>query len=453
MSETASSRVMQEAESAKLASSDLAVATAEQRNAALAAMADALIASADEIESENVKDLAYAKQQVEQGKIKESLYGRLKFDKKKIEAAAEGIRQVAKLEDPLGVLTLARELDQGLNLYRVTCPLGVVAVIFESRPDAFPQIVSLSIKAGNAILLKGGKEAENSNRAIYKVLKTAVKSAGLPEDAVVLLETREDVNTILKADEFVDLVIPRGSNDLVRFVQDNTRIPVLGHADGICHIYVDETADQEKALRIVLDAKTQYPSACNSVETLLVHKDKLDTFLPEIVSLLQKSNVELRLDEPCRKILSCLTESSKTSALVNCSALKAATDEDWKTEYCELVLSIRSVESLEEAIRHINKFGSSHTESIITEDKSKFETFFQKVNSAGVYWNASTRFADGFRYGFGAEVGISTARMHPRGPVGLEGLVTYKYKMEGDGHIVGDYSGQNARNFTHRNLK
>lgn len=450
MAETTSSRIMKEAEAAKLASAELAVATEAQRNAALMAMADALESSASEIEAANAEDLSYSKQQVAEGHMKDALYQRLKFDGKKIAAAAEGIRQVAKLADPLGVCTLARELDQGLNLFRMSCPLGVVAVIFESRPDAFPQIVSLSIKSGNAILLKGGKEAEKSNRAIYKVLKHAIQKAGLPENSVVLLETREDVNAILKADEFVDLVIPRGSNDLVRFVQDNTRIPVLGHADGICHIYVAEDADEDKALRVVLDAKTQYPSACNSVETLLIHNERLASFLPKIVSGLQKANVEIRLDEQCFAELSSAGKSGTKE--IDTSILKTATQEDWTTEYCELVISIKAVDSIEEAIQHINKFGSSHTESIITEDKSKFELFFQKVNSAGVYWNASTRFADGFRYGFGAEVGISTARMHPRGPVGLEGLVTYKYKLEGSGHIVGDYSGSDALSFTHRNI-
>lgn len=450
MADMMSSKIVQEAEAAKLASAELAVATEAQRNAALMAMADALENSAAEIDAANAEDLNYSRQQVEEGRMKDALYQRLKFDKKKIAAAAEGIRQVAKLADPLGVCTLARELDQGLNLFRISCPLGVVAVIFESRPDAFPQIVSLSIKSGNAILLKGGKEAEKSNRAIYKVLKDAIKKSGLPENSVVLLETREDVNAILKADEFVDLVIPRGSNDLVRFVQDNTRIPVLGHADGICHIYVDEDADESKALRIVLDAKTQYPSACNSVETLLIHKDRVESFLPKVIADLQKANVEVRLDELGLSKMKAAANSG--NKLVDASALKAATPEDWTTEYCELVISIKVVDSFDTAVKHINKFGSSHTESIITEDKAKFELFFQKVNSAGVYWNASTRFADGFRYGFGAEVGISTARMHPRGPVGLEGLVTYKYKLEGSGHIVGDYSGSDALSFTHRNI-
>ena len=450
MSETISSKVLIEAEAAKLASAELAVATEAQRNSALMAMADALESSADEIETANAQDLDYAKQQVEQGLIKDALFQRLKFDKKKIALAADGIRQVAKLPDPLGVCTLARELDQGLNLHRVSCPLGVVAVIFESRPDAFPQIVSLSIKAGNAILLKGGKEAERSNRAIYKALQTAIQKSGLPEHSVVLLETREDVNSMLKAEEFVDLVIPRGSNDLVRFVQNNTKIPVLGHADGVCHIYIDEDADEDKASRIVLDAKTQYPSACNSVETLLIHKSKLDSFLPNTVAALQGAGVEVRLDEVCSERLRNTADPART---INASLLKTATAEDWTSEYCELIVSIKSVDSLADAIQHINKFGSSHTEAIITEDKSKFETFFQKVNSAGVFWNASTRFADGFRYGFGAEVGISTARMHPRGPVGLEGLVTYKYKIEGSGHIVADYSGPDARPFTHRNLE
>lgn len=436
--------LIEAASMAKIASTELASLSESQRNHALNMMAAALESAAEQIASENSKDMEFAKIQVEQGKLNKSLYQRLNFDRAKVLSAANGVRQVASLPDPLGACSLARELAEGLNLYRISCPLGVIAVIFESRPDAFPQIVSLAIKSGNAILLKGGKEAENSNRIIYKVLRTALEEAGLPSESIVLLETREDVNAILKADGFVDLVIPRGSNDLVRFVQSNTKIPVLGHADGICHIYVDEDADDAMAAKVILDAKTQYPSACNAVETVLLHKSKIKTLLPNLCVRLAESHVEIRADE------NCLAEmSSPDKAQMQ---LKPACDDDWRSEYCDLILAIKSVDSLDDAIRHINCYGSGHTESIITQSAEKFERFFQRINSAGVYWNASTRFADGFRYGFGAEVGISTSKMHPRGPVGLEGLVSYKYKLLGQGHVVGEFSGTNAKTYTHRDL-
>jgi glutamate-5-semialdehyde dehydrogenase len=425
------------AQSAKTVSGILARLTDVEKNTALALIAERIKERADEILAANKKDVEAAKPLVETGDMAEALFRRLKLDQAKLADITKGIEQVAALEDPVGKITLATELDEGLNLYRVNCPIGVVGVIFEARPDALVQIATLCLKSGNSVLLKGGREAEHSNRALFSAIQAAVRDAQLPVDALVLLESREDVNALLKAEGFVDLIIPRGSNSLVRFVQENTNIPVLGHAEGICHIYVDRAADLQKALAITVDAKITYPAACNAVETLLVHKDVARDFLPEVIEALQQNGVEVR----------CEAQAIKEFQFED---VKLASKEDWRTEYSDLILSIKTVESLDEAIAHINEYSSHHTDSIITEDDVAFDKFFAEVNSAGVYLNASTRFADGFRYGFGAEVGISTGAMHPRGPVGLDGLVTYKYKLTGKGHIVADYSGKDARPFTHK---
>lgn len=427
------------ARSAKIASGILARLTDSEKNAALALIARRIKERTSEILAANKKDVDAARLMVEHGDIAEALFRRLKLDEAKLADIIKGIEQVAALEDPVGKITLATELDEGLRLYRVNCPIGVVGVIFEARPDALVQIATLCLKSGNGVLLKGGREAEHSNRALFAAIQSAICDAKLPAEAFVLLESREDVNALLKAEGFVDLIIPRGSNSLVRFVQENTNIPVLGHAEGICHIYVDRAADLQKALAITIDAKVTYPAACNAVETLLVHKDIARDFLPEVIQALQQNSVEVRCEE----------QTIKECQLVG---VKQATLVDWRTEYSDLILSIKTVESLDEAITHINEYGSHHTDSIITEDDAAFDKFFAEVNSAGVYLNASTRFADGFRYGFGAEVGISTGAMHPRGPVGLEGLVTYKYKLSGTGHIVADYTGKNAKPFTHKPL-
>lgn len=402
-------------------------------------MADRIEAEEGALLEANKKDLEQAKTMLAEGAITDAALSRLKLDAVKIKSIADGIRQVAALEDPLGKVTLATELDQDLLLERITCPLGVLAVIFESRPDALPQIVSLAIKTGNAVLLKGGREAEHSNKLLFDLLQAALKTAGLPEESLALMTSREDVAAILKAEAFVDLIIPRGSNSLVRHIQENTRIPVLGHADGICHMYLHEDADCAMATDLVVDAKTQYPSACNALETLLIHESLLASHLPSIVSALLAKGVELRLDE-----------TSFASLNQKDSNIGKAVDEDWETEYCDLILSIKAVSSLDEAIDHINRHGSGHTDCLVSADAEAFEQFFKRVNSAGVYHNVSTRFADGFRYGFGAEVGIATGKLHPRGPVGLEGIVTYKYKLTGKGQTVQEYSG--SRQFTHRRL-
>lgn len=417
----------------------LARLSTTERNDALAAIGCALSENTAQVLAANSRDLEAARALVERGQIPESLYRRLKLDEANLADVIKGIEQVAGLEDPIGKVTYAIELDEGLRLYRVNCPIGVVGVIFESRPDALTQITSLCLKSANSVLLKGGSEAENTNRVLFNIIQAACAGAGIPPEALVLLESREDVNALLEAEGFVDLIIPRGSNALVRWVQDNTNIPVLGHAEGICHVYVDRAADLQKALEITIDAKVQYPAACNAVETLLVHRDVAARFLPEVIGKLRDHSVEVRVD-------------GRAISEFAVAGVVQASEEDWGTEYCDLILSIRVVDSIDEAIAHINTYGSRHTDSIITEDEGCWERFFAEVDSAGVYVNASTRFADGYRYGFGAEVGISTGKVPPRGPVGLEGLVTYKYKLVGGGHMVGCYTGSQGRTFVHKRL-
>ncbi len=421
------------AKKTRLAALKLAVLSTDAKNQAIQAIAQALEAAKDEILQANVADCERA---TTEG-IAKPLYKRLQLDEHKLRDTITGVRDVGKLPDPVGAVQIHRELDKGLILKRVTCPLGVLGVIFEARPEAAIQIVTLAIKSGNGIILKGGKEATRSCEAIVKAIKQGLSQTAVNPDVVQLLTTREEILELLKLDKYVDLIIPRGSNSFVRFVQENTRIPVLGHADGICHLYVDKAADIEKAIAITVDAKTGYPAACNAIETLLVHTSIAEEFLPKIAETLQKVNVELRGNARSREIL---------------PSIAAATEKDWETEYSDLILSIKVVDSLEDAIAHINDYGSKHTDAIVTEDTEAAETFLALVNAAGVYHNCSTRFADGFRYGFGAEVGISTQQMPPRGPVGLEGLVTYKYQMTGNGHIVASYTGADAKPFIHRDL-
>ena len=420
------------AQKTRNAARQLGTQTADVKNRAIAAIAEALEANATGILTANAADCAAATAE----QIAPALYARLKLDEAKLKAAIAGVRDVGRLADPIGVIQINRELDEGLVLKRVTCPLGVLGVIFEARPDAVMQISSLAIKSGNGVILKGGKEAIRSCEALVKAIHQGLAQTEIDLSVVQLLTTREETLELLKLDQFVDLIIPRGSNSFVRFVQDNTRIPVLGHAEGICHLYVDRTANIEKAIKIAVDSKTQYPAACNAIETLLVHQAIASEFLLEAASALQAKNVDLRGDERTREILN----------------ITAATEEDWITEYSDLTLAIRVVDSLEAAIEHINTYGSRHTDAIVTEDLTSAQTFLAQVDAAGVYHNCSTRFADGFRYGFGAEVGISTQKMPPRGPVGLEGLVTYKYQLVGNGHIAATYSGTNAKPFTHQDL-
>lgn len=428
------------AQKAKQAANVLAGTSVIARNEALLAIAAEIDARESEILEENKRDLKHATGLVAEGKISQALLDRLKLDQSKLSSVVEGIRQLAKMPDPLGKIDLDRELDKDLELQRVTCPIGLIGVIFEARPDALPQIASLCLKSGDGVILKGGAEAEHSNRILFDCLKAAAQRAGLPGDCMVLLESRADVNELLTADRFVDLIIPRGSNSLVRFIQDNTRIPVLGHAEGICHVYVDQSANFDKAISLICDAKVQYPSACNAAETILIHESIAPQLMPRLAKKLNERKVALRCDAQSLKLAGAESSASLASA------------DDWGTEYGDLIVAVKIVKDLEQAIEHINEFGSGHTDMMVGENEEAYDKFFAQVNSAGVYLNASTRFADGFRYGFGAEVGISTAKSHPRGPVGIEGLVTYKYKLIGDGHIVADYVGTNAKQFTHRDL-
>ena len=420
------------AKATRQAARQLAVLPIEARNHAIEAIAQALDTSTPEILAANAADCKAA----EVDGIPKPLYNRLKLDATKLKAAIEGVRDVGRLSDPVGTVQIHRELDEGLILKRVTCPVGVLGIIFEARPDALIQITSLALKSGNGVVLKGGKEAIRSCETLVRVIHHALSATAIDPAAVQLLTTREETIALLQLDEYIDLIIPRGSNSFVRFVQENTRIPVLGHADGICHVYIDRAAELQKAVDIAVDAKTQYPAVCCTMETLLVHSSIAPTFLPLAAAALQKRHVELRGDEPSRDIVE----------------MSEATEGDWSTEYSDLILSIKVVDSLEDAINHINTYGSRHTDAIVTEDQTVADIFLAQVDSANVFHNCSTRFADGFRYGLGAEVGISTQKMPPRGPVGLEGLVTYKYNVIGKGHIVADYVGENAKPFTHRDL-
>jgi len=404
---------------------------AELKNRALEMIAMALLDRKEEILTANREDIERSTAE----NLALPLIKRLRFDEQKLSDAVEGINSLIRLEDPVGRTLLARELDEGLNLYKVSCPIGVIGIIFESRPDALVQISTLCLKSGNAVLLKGGREAMLTNRILAQVITEATRDAGLPEHWINLLESREEVNEMLSLDEYIDLIIPRGSNTFVRYIMEHSRIPVLGHADGICHIYIDRNVDVKEAVDIVVDSKTQYVAVCNALETLLVHKDSARDVLPPLREALEAKSVEIRGCERTRRIIPC----------------KPATEEDWKTEYLDFVLSIKIVDSLDDAIEHINTYGSGHTDAIVSRDEENIKRFLEYVDSANVFANCSTRFSDGFRYGFGAEVGISTNKLHARGPVGLDGLVTYKYKLIGHGHIVADYA-SNKRHFTHRDL-
>ena len=423
---------------------ELQVASCKDKSAALRAIHNQLQMDKDLVFSLNEKDLASAEALVSLGQLSLPLIKRLDLRLPgKWESILAGILQIKGLDDPTGKIQLASLLDDGLKMYRVSCPIGVLLVIFEARPEVVVQISCLAIKSGNAVILKGGKEANQTNDALFKSIQTALRSlpenTRIPSDSVQLVSTREEISNLLKLDKYIDLVIPRGSKSLVQYVQENTRIPVLGHADGLCSIYVDESADEEKAKRLIIDSKviyysfilkTNYPAACNSAETLLIHSSRED-LLVKIAQELSKYNVIIKADEKCFNILSRHHSESN---------FQKAIDSDFDTEFLDLKISIKIVSNLKEAIDHINTHGSKHTELVITEDKENAHEFMSLVDAAGVFWNASTRFADGFRYGFGAEIGVSTNKTHARGPVGLEGLMIYKYKIFGDGHIVEDYS-------------
>lgn len=404
----------------KLAGPKLAMQSEETRNHALLAVAEALLADKEEIFAANKEDMESAKE----AGIPTPVLNRLKFDEHKLSDVTAGIKDLIHLPDPLFQIQAARELDEGLTLYRESCPIGIIGVIFEARPDALVQISALCIKSGNCAILKGGSRAMRTNKVLFSIIYKTVVEAGLPENCMLQLEAREEIKELLECHEYVDLLIPRGSNAFVQYIMNNTKIPVMGHADGICHIYVDKEADVEKSVPIIVDAKTQYVSACNTVETLLVHKEIAGALMPKLKEAFDAKNAKLRGTEEIQAIISC----------------EPATEEDFATEYLDYILSVKTVEDVEEAIAHINAYGSHHTDCILTENNETAGLFMRMVDSAGVYQNCSTRFADGYRYGLGAEVGISTGKIHARGPVGLEGLVSYKYKLFGNGHVVSDYA-------------
>lgn len=429
---------------AKKASIILASVNTDTKNAALEAMAQALDDNRDKILEANKKDIEAAEKLKRKGELSQALVDRLKVNDSKISGMIDGIRDVIKLEDPVGKTIDALELDQGLELYQVSCPIGLIGVIFEARPDVVPQVMSLCLKSGNATIFKGGSEALNSNRVIFDLLNEAAESTkGMPSGAFQLMETREEVNDILSMDAYIDLLIPRGSNAFVKYMQDNTKIPVLGHADGICHVYVDDEADLSKAYDVCFDSKVQYPAVCNAMETLLVNENIADKFLPKMARMYDEAGVQMRCDEASFEML---------GQIDFLKSIARAIEDDWRTEYNDLTLSIKIVESMDEAIEHINNYGSHHTDGIITENDLKKKKFTELVDSSSVMLNASTRFADGFRYGKGAEVGISTNKIHARGPVGMEGLLIYKYILVGNGDKVADYVGPEAKKYTHRTL-
>ncbi|MDO4288820.1 MAG: glutamate-5-semialdehyde dehydrogenase [Eubacterium sp.] len=421
----------QRGRTAKQAGIALSATDTQTRNNALAKIAEALDARRTEIVAANSRDYARSVDE----KLAAPLLKRLTFDDHKIDDVIDGIKSLIALKDPLGETRLATELDEGLDLYKVTCPIGVIGIIFESRPDAFVQISTLCLKSGNAVLLKGGREALETNRILCEIISQATEAAGIPAGWIQNLESRDDVSAMLALDEYIDLIIPRGSNSFVKYIIDNSNIPVMGHSDGICHVYVDQAADIDMAVKIAVDAKTQYVAACNTAETLLVHRAVADAFLPALRAALAQKNVQLKGDASVCGIID----------------IQPATAEDWQTEYLDYILSIKMVDSLDEAIDHINTYGSGHTDVIVTADEAAAKRFTTLVDSAGVFWNCSSRFSDGFRFGFGAEVGISTSKLHARGPVGLDGLLSYKYKLIGHGNIVADYA-EGKKSFTHQPL-
>jgi glutamate-5-semialdehyde dehydrogenase len=434
--------VRDEVRKMKLVAPLVAALSNETRCAALSKIAEKLVEKQSEIFAENKKDLEYA----EQAGVAAPIVKRLKFDEGKLRDVVAGINQLITLEDPIGKVTLDRELDEGLGLTRVTCPIGVIGVIFEARPDALVQISSLCIRSGNCPVLKGGKETTYTNRILFGIIYDAVKEAGFPDGCMLQVEQHNEIDELLTCDGLVDLLIPRGSNAFVRYIMDNTHIPVMGHADGVCHIYVDSKADIEKAISIIIDAKTQYTAACNAVETLLIQRDDVlkKNFIPRLITALAENGIKLRGTKEVTDLVDAYYENESKDGSLD---YESVDESDFK-EYLALIVSAKFVDNVDEAIDHINLHGSHHTDAIITEDDATAERFMQLVDSAGVYQNCSTRFADGFRYGFGAEVGISTSKIHARGPVGLEGLVTYKYKLVGKGQIVGDYAtGKSAFHF------
>jgi glutamate-5-semialdehyde dehydrogenase len=426
--------ILEVAKRARTATFKLANSSVRERNGVVLRIAEEIDETRQSIADANLKDVHEA----ERLDLAASIVKRLRLDDSKIDDMIRGLRSISDLEDPINRTLLSIEMDHGLELYKVTCPIGVVTAIFESRPDALIQISGLCLKSGNAAILKGGAEASRTNRALANSMRKQIQEfSEIPEDSIQLIESREDVEKLIKLDEYVDLVLPRGSSSLVNYVKENSRIPVLGHAEGICHEYVDAHADVDMAVEICYDAKVQHPAVCNALNTLLLHKDIAEKFIPKLASRCEEAHVEIRGDERIRQYL---------------REAKTVSEKDWRTEFLDLTLAVRMVDSVEEAIEHVNRYSTHHTDGIITDDPEVARRFLRKVDSAVVLHNASTRFSDGYRFGFGAEVGISTGKIHARGPVGLEGLVTYKYIVSGSGQIVSSYVGKKAKPFTHKRL-
>ncbi|KAI7903162.1 Aldehyde/histidinol dehydrogenase [Cokeromyces recurvatus] len=449
------SPIVEIARSARLASVSLQSVTDTQKNEALLKIKQVLSDRREEIFKANEEDKKIAEELVKAGKLSASLYKRLDVcQNDKFDTILSGVSDIAELPDPTKKITLATKLDEGLELYRLTVPVGVLLTIFEARPEVVVNISCLALKSGNAVILKGGKEATHTNAALARVIQDALASLpatnGIPKEAVQIVETREDINALLDLDRYIDLVVPRGSNSLVKYIQNNTRIPVLGHADGICSVYIDKEADIEKAVKIVVDAKTNYTAACNAAETLLVNESLLSNgeFIKVALALLD-AGVTLKCEKNIQEVL---LKSDAISQEYKQNKIKEAVEEDFYTEFLDLIMAVKSVSDVEAAVVHINEHGSKHTDAIVTENKETADYFMTRVDAAGCYWNASTRFADGFRYGFGAEVGVSTNKTHARGPVGLEGLVIYKYKLLGHGQGAGDY-GSGKKQYKHETIE
>ena len=423
--------IREEARKMKLDAPVLAASSNDTRNAALRLIGEELTARKEEIFAANAEDCRAA----EEDGVAQAVMKRLRFNEDKLGDVCKGIEQLISLPDPIGRILLKRELDAGLVLTRISVPIGVIGVIFEARPDALVQISTLCLKSGNCAILKGGKETVRTNRALFSIIHDAAVTAGLPASCLLQAELHNEIDELLKCDGEVDLLIPRGSNKFVKYIMDNTKIPVMGHSSGICHIYVDDEADTDLALKVILDAKKQYAAACNAVETVLINRKIADTFATALCEMLRKENVRINGTKEVQDIAG--------------QDINLMTDDSFAKEYNDYEISLKIVEDVDEAIEHINYFGSHHTDAIITTNELTANRFTQMVDSAGVYVNCSTRFADGYRYGFGAEVGISTGKLHARGPVGLDGLVTYKYIIQGNGNIVTDYA-SGKRHFTHR---
>ncbi len=412
-------QILKIAKAAKQAAFKLAAIPTSDKNASLRRMAKALLAHQDDLIKENQKDLEVARQE---GHSK-AFVDRLVLNEKTISEMAECLLETSRLKDPVGELIASFRRPNGLLIRKVRTPIGVVGIVYESRPNVTSDCLGLCLKSGNAVILKGGRESAHSNEAIFKLMRFALKKTAIPQDAVHLISSRDRraFHVLLALDPYIDLIIPRGGEDLIKFVTANTRIPLIKHEKGICHTYVSDAADLEMARKICFNAKVQKPAVCNAMETMLVHKNAAEQFLPIIIKDLKKAGVEIRGCPVTRRIVR--------------EGIKPATEQDWDTEYLDLILSVKVVNDLKEAIDHINRHGSRHSDAIVTEDKKEAEEFLKSVDSACLYVNASTRFTDGHQFGFGAEVGISTDKLHARGPMALEELTTYKYLVYGRGQI------------------